>query len=523
MQKHGWLAGIVAVLWLFPATVLGSGLELLSRSTYGEQGNGASQGPAISADGRFVAFTSDASNLVDNDPGSWYWQTDPDIFILDRIAGTVENASRSLNSAGLWYMKTVCQQPTLDGSGEMAAFACYSGYHQASNMKFSIYLYDRRSGSMKLVTLGLAGQKANSGSSDAKLSADGATLAFTSTASNLHAADLDNIADLYLYDVKNSLLELASVGRGGVKGDGPSGDAALSSDGRFVAFTSAAGNLVEEDDNDVADIFLLDRQSGTLQRFAALDGGHCAAPVVSGDGAVLAFSALAADGSQSIYLVTRGGGAPVRVDAGSEPALSADGRFLAYVAPSPDAPGTSMVLRRDLVSGQREVVSVTPQATPGNGVASAPALSGHGAELVFASTAGDLVDGDDNATADVFLSTAVADTTPPTVSLALSSTLLWPPNKKMVPVQVDGWAEDDRELASVEITISDEYGSMIDQVVPGFGSTVWLEAWRDGKDSDGRVYTITVVAVDAAGNRREEKATVLVPHDLRADTSPARR
>ena len=522
MQKHGWLAGVVAVLWLIPATVLGSGLELLSRSTYGEQGNGASQGPAISDDGRFVAFTSDASNLVDNDPGSWYWQTDPDIFILDRTAGTVENASRSLNSAGLWYMKTICQKPTLDGSGEMAAFECFSGYHQANNMQFDIYLYNRHSDSMKLVTLGLAGQKANSGSRNAKLSADGATLAFTSTASNLHAADLDNIADLYLYDVKNSLLELASVGRGGAKGDGPSGDATLSSDGRFVAFASAAANLVEGDDNGVADIFLVDRQSGTLQRFAAPDGGRCGEPVVSGDGAVLAFSALVASGGQSVYLVTRGGD-PVRVDAGSAPALSADGRFLAYVAPFPGAPGTSVVLRRDLVNGQSEVVSVTPQATTGNGVASAPALSGHGAELVFASTAGDLVDGDGNAMADVFLSTAVADTTPPTVSLDLSSTLLWPPNKKMVPVQVDGLAEDDRELASVEITISDEYGSMINQIVPGFGSTVWLEAWRDGNDSDGRVYTITVVAVDAAGNRSEQKATVLVPHDMRADTSPARR
>lgn len=522
MRKSGWLV-VVTMLWLIPATVLGSGMELVSRSAYGELGNGASQEPAISADGRFVAFTSDATNLVDNDPGSWYWQTDPDIFILDRDAGTVENASRSLNSAGLWYMKTICQKPTIDGSGETAAFECYSGYHLASRPQFDIYLYDRLSGSMKLVTLGRAGKKANGSSSDAKLSADGTTLAFTSAASNLHLADLDSIADVYLYDVKNSLLELASVGMGGTKGNGASGEAALSSDGRYVAFASAAGNLVDGDDNGVADIFLLDRQSGTRQRFAAPDGARCAEPVMSGDGAVLAFSAVAFNGSQSVYLVTRDGGEPVRVDTGSDPALSADGRFLAYVAPLPGVPGTSMVLRRDLMSGKNEVMSATPQKTPGNGVASAPALSGHGAEVVFASTAGDLVDGDDNATVDVFLSVAVADTTPPNVSLTLSSNQLWPPNKKMVPVQVDGWAEDDRELASVEITVSDEYGSMLNQIVPGFGSTVWLEAWRDGNDADGRVYTITAVAVDAAGNRSEQVATVLVPHDMRGDTAPARR
>jgi len=126
------------------------------------------------------------------------------------------------------------------------------------------------------------------------------------------------------------------------------------------------------------------------------------------------------------------------------------------------------------------------------------------------------VAGDDNAVADVFLAAAPADITPPTLSLNLSTGLLWPPNHKFVPVRVDGLAEDDRELASVEITVSDEYGSLLNQIVPGFGSTIWLEAWREGNDRDGRVYTITAVALDAAGNRSEQSATVVVPHDMRA-------
>jgi len=93
--------------------------------------------------------------------------------------------------------------------------------------------------------------------------------------------------------------------------------------------------------------------------------------------------------------------------------------------------------------------------------------------------------------------------------------VLWPPNQKLVPVRIDGLATDETELADVEITVSDEYGSMNGQIVPGFGSIVWLEAWRDGNDLDGRVYTITAVAVDAAGNRSEQTATILVPHDMR--------
>lgn len=491
-------------------------LELLSRSGFGDLGNGASGEPALSADGRFVAFTSDASNLVDNDPGSWYWKTDPDVFILDRESGVVENASRALNGEGFWFYKTVCQKPTLDGAGAIAAFECFSGYHLAHRMQFDIYLYDRQSGSMGIVTLGLAGRKANAGSSDPALSADGSTLAFTSSASNLLAGDTDSLADIYLFDVQDSTLELASIGASGSKGNGASSAAALSTDGRLVAFASAASNLVPGDDNGVADIFVRDRQDGSVQRFTAPGNAVSGEPALSGDGSLLAFSALAGDGSRTIYLVECGG-TPQAVAAGSAPALSADGRFLAYVAAVPAAPaGVSGVYRRDLASGRSELVSITPQGTPGNGIASAPALSAFGADLVFPSSAADLVDGDGNAVADVFLAAAPADTTPPTLSLNLSSGLLWPPNHKFVPVRVDGLAEDDRELASVEITVSDEYGSLLNQIVPGFGSTIWLEAWREGNDRDGRVYTITAVALDAAGNRSEQSATVVVPHDMRS-------
>lgn len=513
---RGLLAAGLAGLLLLPLTAVAAELELLSRSALGTLGNGASTEPTLSADGRFVAFTSDASNLVDNDPGSWYWKTDPDVFILDRESGSIENASRSLNGAGYWFLKTVCQKPTLDGDGALAAFECFSGYHLAHRMQFDIYLYDRQSAAMFLVTLGLTGNKANGGSGDPALSADGSALAFTSSATNLLADDADAIADIYLFDRNESTLELVSVSAGGLKGNGASSAAAVSADGRLVAFASAASNLVAGDLNGVADIFVRDRQTGTVQRYAAPDGAPCAEPALSGDGTRLAFSALAGDGSRKLYLVENGG-LPQLLAAGSAPALSADGRFLAYVAPPAGAPGgTSGVFRRDLASGRTELVSLTPQGSAGSGVASTPALSSHGAELVFASSAGDLVAADSNAVTDIFLATAPADTTPPTLSLTLSTALLWPPNKKLVPVRIDGLATDDRELASVEITVSDEYGSMIGQVVPGFGSTVWLEAWREGNDLDGRVYTITAVAIDAAGNRSEQSATALVPHDMRA-------
>lgn len=508
-----WLIAGFAGLLLLPVTAGANGLELLSRAPFGVAANGPSLDPAISADGRYVAFTSDASNLVDNDPASWYWKTDPDVFILDRESGLLENASRSLNGAGYWFLKTVCQKPTLDGSGSLAAFECFSGYHLAHRMQFDIYLYERASAGMFIVTLGLAG-KANGGSTDPALSADGSALAFTSSASNLLAEDRDAVADIYLYDRSASTLELVSVNASGIKGNGTSSAAALNADGRLVAFASAADNLVAGDLNGVADIFMRDRQTGTVSRFAAPDNAPCGEPSLSGDGTRLAFSALAADGLRNIYLVIDGG-TPQAIGTGSAPALSADGRFLAYVAAVPGGAGATGVYRRDLASGRSELISLNVLGAAGNGAASTPAVSAHGAEVVFASTAADLVADDGNPASDIFLAEAVADTTPPVLTLAPSTGVLWPPNKKLVPVTIDGLATDETELAGVEITVSDEYGSMNGQVVPGFGSTVWLEAWREGNDLDGRVYTITAVATDAAGNRSEQSATVVVPHDMR--------
>jgi len=107
-----------------------------------------------------------------------------------------------------------------------------------------------------------------------------------------------------------------------------------------------------------------------------------------------------------------------------------------------------------------------------------------------------------------------SDTTPPTVTVTATPNILWPSNHKMVDVRIDGSATDDMSgVASIVITVTDEYG-IYNMTVPGFGSTIQLEAWREGTDKDERVYTITVVATDVAGNQSTTTITVTVPHDM---------
>ncbi len=85
----------------------------------------------------------------------------------------------------------------------------------------------------------------------------------------------------------------------------------------------------------------------------------------------------------------------------------------------------------------------------------------------------------------------------------------------MRDIVINGTAADSESgVASIEITVKDEYG-IYNMTVPGFGSTIQLEAWREGTDKDGRHYTITVVATDKAGNKSTAVTEVLVPHDMR--------
>ena len=151
--------------------------------------------------------------------------------------------SRSLNPDNYWFIQTVCKSPTLNDLGDLAAFACASGYHISYRERFLVYLYDRLSGSLGLITQGLR-SLVNDTSGEVVISADGSTLLFTSNASNLVTADTDRSRDIYLYNIQNSTLELASINSHGEKGNGASTEATVSHNGQRIAYVSESDNLV---------------------------------------------------------------------------------------------------------------------------------------------------------------------------------------------------------------------------------------------------------------------------------------
>jgi len=208
----------------------------------------------------------------------------------------------------------------------------------------------------------------------------------------------------------------------GAEAHGDSTDPSLSGDGRFVAFASTAADLITGDGNGTQDIFVHDQQLGTTVRISlAPDGsevhGDSSEPSFSLDGTHVAFSTTAADilpgdgnGKKDIYVVTLATGAVQRVtltDSGGEvnadataPALSGDGRFVAFYsvgkfAGGDGTPTKTDIFVKDMVTGAVDLVSVSSTGEQANNNSSLPKISANGQQVLFRSLAGNLVPGGD--------------------------------------------------------------------------------------------------------------------------------
>lgn len=271
-------------------------ISRVSVATGGAEGNGGSRNPAISADGRYIAFESDASNLVPGDTNGAV-----DIFVHDRLTGVTKRVS--VNSSGeqatgdINFQYSGSRSPSINADGRYVAFVSLASnlVPGDTNGFQDVFLHDLETGATSMVSK--RGDVLASGHSfNPSLSADGRYISFESGASNLVDGDTNNCTDIFVYERVTGQLSLVSVGSDGSQGDYDSYDARISADGRFVAFESRATNLVTEDTDDWEDTFLHDRLTGETLRVSVSSGGtggdqfSHGAPSISPDGGYVAFT-----------------------------------------------------------------------------------------------------------------------------------------------------------------------------------------------------------------------------------------
>jgi Tol biopolymer transport system component len=214
----------------------------------------------LSADGRFVVFQSDASNLVRGDTN----RTN-DVFVRDRRAGTTELVS--ISSAGVQGNDTSAE-PTISADGRFIAFSSRAtnlvpGAADGARLsreppgnRNNVFIRDRLKGTTRRISVSPAGAPGNDNSATPAISADGRFVAFLSDASNLVPGDTNGVKDVFVRDRRTGTTRRVSVSSAGAQSKDSSDHPALSADGRLVAFQSGASNLVPGDTNGTSDVFI---------------------------------------------------------------------------------------------------------------------------------------------------------------------------------------------------------------------------------------------------------------------------
>lgn len=270
------------------------GTSLVSMSAVNAQGDGGSDSPAISADGRYVAFRSSATNLVTADTNAV-----PDVFLRDRQAATTTRVSIS---------NTGAQSNNMSGGAALSADARIVAFNSSAtnlvsndtNANFDVFVRDRQAATTIIVSIDSDGTQANGFSESPSVSADGQRLAFYSSATNLVPGDTNGAGDIFVHDLSTRTTTRVSVASDGAQASTSSTSPCISGNGRFVAFQSAAANLVPNDTNDASDVFVHDLETGTTTRVSVSTDGSEATGVsgnaaLSLDGSWVAFDSFAAN------------------------------------------------------------------------------------------------------------------------------------------------------------------------------------------------------------------------------------
>jgi len=406
---------------IFVRDTLTNTTTLVSLDSAGNQGNSDSYSASISADGRFVAFSSEASNIVPGDTNNY-----ADIFVRDRLTNTTTRVS--VDSAGNQGNGNA-GSPSISADGRFVAF-----YSEASKLvpgdtdeNRDIFVRDRLTNTTTPVSVNSAGNQTSSESNFPSISADGRFVAFESFASDFVPGDINYdtetaVRDIFVRDTLTNTTTRVSVDSAGNQVNGNSDSPSISADGRFVAFNSFASNIVPGDTNNTSDIFVRDTLTNTTTRVSVDSAGNqrnlqSGSPSISADGRFVAFTSglFFFNGNRDIFVrdTLTNTTTNVSVDSAGNPAysssssISADGRFVAFDSSSSNlVPGQTNNTQNIFVANTSSIPNVingTPNVingTPGNdnltGTSGNDIINGsEGDDVLTGLRASDVLNGDD--------------------------------------------------------------------------------------------------------------------------------
>jgi hypothetical protein len=343
--------------------------ERVSVDDNGNEGHGRSEAPVISADGRYVVFQSSADELAD--PG--YTGNYMRIILRDRHTGTTEHIS--VLRLGYELVNSSNRVPDVSDDGRYVSFSSTDGIvSDDQNGLQDIYVRDRQSGTSERVSVGMNGQEANGASGQSSISGDGRYVAFFSFANNLVPGDTNNVQDVFVFDRQTGITTRASVDNNGGQADGASENfaASISDNGRYIGFHSGASNLVPGDTNNKRDVFMRDLQAGTTE--------------------LISLSTECTGGDGESYTAR----------------ISSDGRYVSFgsgasnLVPG-DTNGVHDAFVRDRQTGITKRVSISSSGDQGNNHSVGSKSSTDGRYVAVSSLASNLVVGDTNMKNDVFV------------------------------------------------------------------------------------------------------------------------
>lgn len=399
--------------------------ERISVSEDGAQGNGLSHEPSISADGRFIAFTSDASNLVDGDVNNV-----ADIFVHDRKTGEMTIVSVASNGARANGSSYGGASISPDGRFVTFVSTATNLVDTDTNNMQDIFVHDMETGETTLVSVSSNGDQSNDESQYPVISEDGRYVVYESMADNLVADDTNNFWDIFIHDRQTQETKRLSVANDGSQANGVSQGASMSANGRFITFISGADNLVGDDTNMASDVFIYDRELDEIGRLPVSNNGaqanaHAYCSKISRNGRFVTFCSFATNltendtnGYGDIFVHDRQTGETANISLASDGEqanwdslsgnISDDGRFVVFASYADNLVDGDTNESQDIFLHDRHLGSTIRVSVPNNHFQASkhnyfPVISADGTIIAFDSVAWNLVEDDTNGFVDVYI------------------------------------------------------------------------------------------------------------------------